>query len=216
VDDYDPTGKEILDYRQRKQNLRRTIAKTEITLMNPIDPQKKLLVLDLDQTLFDIGGRSQTETLSETMRPGLFEFLEDVYEYYNIAIWSATSWSWLEIKLFEFSLLPNPHFKFVFVLDRSSMFNVKSARLTHTVKPLPVIWENFPYFSERNTIHVDDIAQNFAFNFQSGLRIKTFRYSTENVRNDRELPKLAKYLIAIGTLRDFTGLDHRRWKEYLY
>jgi len=151
------------------------------------------------------------------MRPGLFEFLTDVYQYYNIVIWSATSWTWLEIKLFEFGLIPNPRFKFIFVLDRSAMFNVstgtKKGVMTHTVKPLQIIWANFPQFSEKNTIHVDDMARNFALNFQSGLRIKAFRYSKETSRNDKELTYLSRYLQDIGTLDDFAVLDHRQWRR---
>lgn len=151
------------------------------------------------------------------MRPGLYEFLRIIYRYYNIAIWSATAWTWLEIKLFEFGLVPNPNFKFVFVLDRLSMFNVKSSftsgEVTHTVKPLQVIWKNLPQFSERNTLHVDDIAGNFAFNVYSGIRIKPFRYSAEAVKNDKELYYLAKYLSDVHDYSDFTQLDHTKWRS---
>lgn len=44
------------------------------------------------------------------------------------------------------------------VLDKTTMFNVKSTRqkklTSHSVKPLELIWRKFPMFSEKNTIHV--------------------------------------------------------------
>ena len=46
---------------------------------------KKLLVLDIDYTLFD--HRSTAETGVELMRPFLHEFLETAYAHYDIAIW---------------------------------------------------------------------------------------------------------------------------------
>jgi ubiquitin-like domain-containing CTD phosphatase 1 len=94
-------------------------------------PDKKLLVLDLDHTLFDFGSRHDVVfSLVEITRPGLedflvillsssllffftlsnhlcfhslFWFLVDVkitcYQFYDIVIWSQTSWDWVEVKL---------------------------------------------------------------------------------------------------------------------
>lgn len=64
----------------------------EITELNPPREGKKLLVLDIDYTLFD--HRSPAETGAELMRPYLHEFLESAYEDYDIVIWSATSMRW--------------------------------------------------------------------------------------------------------------------------
>uniref|UniRef100_A0A6B2LB23 protein-serine/threonine phosphatase n=1 Tax=Arcella intermedia TaxID=1963864 RepID=A0A6B2LB23_9EUKA len=216
--DYWPDEGEIQDKLQREESLRNAIATTQINLISPIQPTKKLLVLDLDQTLFDFSGRRQTQTLSETMRPGLVEFLTNVYKFYNIAIWSATAWTWLEIKLIEFDLLPNNNFQFTFVLDKSSMFSVKSLRngkmITHSVKPLAIIWSKLPQFNETNTLHVDDLSRNFVFNPKSGIKISPFKYSPETARADRELFYLQKYLCAIANVPDVTKLDHSKWKDY--
>jgi ubiquitin-like domain-containing CTD phosphatase 1 len=50
----------------------------KITELNPLRQGKKLLVLDIDYTLFD--HRSAAETGLELMRPGLHEFLRDAYK----------------------------------------------------------------------------------------------------------------------------------------
>lgn len=75
-----------------------------IPIINPIDPAKKLLVLDLDKTLFDFSARHKTRSISDVMRPHLISFLTEAYKNYNLAVWSATAWTWVEIKLTGASL----------------------------------------------------------------------------------------------------------------
>jgi len=217
--DYIPTEEEIAHQIKGKENLKKAISSTQINLISPMDPKKKLLVLDLDHTLFDFGRRDHVNTLAETMRPGLVPFLTQAWKNYNIAIWSATSWTWLEIKLIEFGLLPNRHFQFSFVLDKSAMFSVTSNRngrlVEHSVKPLQIIWAKFPQYSEKNTIHVDDLSRNFFFNPKAGLKIKPFKYSPEAVSTDTELFHLSIYLDYIAVYEDFTLLDHTEWKDLI-
>ena len=58
---------------------------------------KKLLVLDIDYTLFDLG--SSAEQPDELARPYLHEFLTGCYQFYDIMIWSATPMKWVEVKM---------------------------------------------------------------------------------------------------------------------
>ena len=58
----------------------------------PATAGKRLLVLDVDYTLFD--HRSPAETPMELARPYLHEFLASAYLNYEIVIWSATSMKW--------------------------------------------------------------------------------------------------------------------------
>lgn len=44
-------------------------------------------------------------------RPHMDSFLTAVYEYYDLAIWSQTSWRWLELKLTELGFLNNPNYR---------------------------------------------------------------------------------------------------------
>ena len=72
-------------------------------------------------------------------------FLTNVYQYYDLVVWSQTSWRWLETKLTELGMLTHPNYKFCFVLDKTSMFAVKSTKkdgtiFRHHVKPLQIIW----------------------------------------------------------------------------
>lgn len=53
----------------------------QINILNQPREGKKLLVLDIDYTLFD--HRSVAETGNELMRPYLHEFLTDAYHVWN-------------------------------------------------------------------------------------------------------------------------------------
>ena len=121
--------------------------------------------------------------------------------------------------LLQLGMLTHPRYKILFVLDKSVMFRVTSshggAARRHHVKPLPLIWHKLPHFSALNTVHVDDLARNFAMNPQSGLKIKAYKNSTVTRAHDRELLYLAEYLRIIAALDDFTQLDHSQWREFM-
>jgi len=87
-----------LDKREEVRiKLERRIKTYQGKVLNEPRQGKKLLVLDIDYTLFD--HRSAAETGAELMRPYLHEFLTTVYEHYDIGIWSATSMKWIESKM---------------------------------------------------------------------------------------------------------------------
>jgi ubiquitin-like domain-containing CTD phosphatase 1 len=54
-------------------------------------------------------------------RPYMDEFLTEAYKYYDMVVWSQTSWRWLETKLIELGMITNPRYRFCFVLDKTSM-----------------------------------------------------------------------------------------------
>ena len=192
------------------------IAKTDLRMLAQPREGKRLLVLDLDYTLFDhksIGAGS----MDEIKRPFLEEFLAMAYQHYDIVVWSQTKWTWLEMKLTELGLLSHPNFSIMFVLDISSMFTVRSIRKgkerAHQVKALDIIWALFPgVYTAANTIHIDDVSRNFALNPASGLKIKAFKRKYK--AKDRELFLLTAYLIHLAEQNlDFRSLDHSRWRS---
>jgi ubiquitin-like domain-containing CTD phosphatase 1 len=77
VDDFDITdGEAVLDPKDNEDNLRKIanrIQTYKAKEINPPRPGKKLLVLDIDYTLFD--HRSTAEKPLELMRPFLHDFL---------------------------------------------------------------------------------------------------------------------------------------------
>ncbi|KAL9451581.1 hypothetical protein AB3S75_013193 [Citrus x aurantiifolia] len=218
IDDFELGQEEAVDIKDKevnKQKLRRRLSQYKIKLRNPSREGKKLLVLDIDYTLFD--HRSTAENPLQLMRPYLHEFLTAAYAEYDIMIWSATSMKWVELKMEELGVLTNPNYKITALLDHLAMITVQSdSRGIFDCKPLGLIWDQFPeFYSSKNTIMFDDLRRNFVMNPQNGLAIKPFRKAHANRDSDQELVKLTQYLLAIADLDDLSNLDHGRWEFYI-
>nr|CAG4645689.1 EOG090X0A5K [Lynceus sp. MCZ IZ 141354] len=198
IDDFDihdGTADIPLEKRQEYQDkISKRVGSYTVNILNEPRPGKKLLVLDIDYTLFD--HRSAAETGNELMRPFLHEFLTSAYEDYDIAIWSATSMKWIEEKMKLLGVASNPNYKIVFYFDS-------------------LIWGKFSeHYSAKNTIIIDDLRRNFLLNPNSGLKIRPFKHAHLNRSNDRVLLKLSQYLKAIAKLSDFNVLNHSLWEKY--
>ncbi|GMK57482.1 hypothetical protein CspeluHIS016_0403160 [Cutaneotrichosporon spelunceum] len=181
------------------------VKKYPITIINEARPGKRLLVLDIDYTLVD------TRPLIVGALPPI-----DVYPHYDIVMWSQTHWRWLETKLVELGVLGGDTvYKICFVADRTTMFPIFSERsgqmIKHEVKPLAYFWAQYPDWSAKNTIHIDDLGRNFALNPGEGLKIRAFKGAgTLEAEADRELEKLGGYLVELAEMTDdFTT----RWKK---
>ncbi|XP_011497075.1 PREDICTED: ubiquitin-like domain-containing CTD phosphatase 1 [Ceratosolen solmsi marchali] len=193
--------------------IQKRIETYKIQELNPLREGKKLLVLDIDYTLFD--HRSVAGTGIELMRPYLHEFLTSAYKNYDIVIWSATNMKWINEKMKLLGVSNHPDYKISFYLDSLAMISVYTPKYgVVDVKPLGIIWGKYKQFSAKNTIMFDDIRRNFIMNPQSGLRIRAFKQAHLNRHKDRELLKLSKYLESIASLEDFQILNHRKWEEY--
>ena len=186
LDDLDlPSAEVALLVAQRPENvakLLRRVAATPVAPLAPPRPGKKLLVLDIDYTLFD--HRTPAERPEELARPHLHAFLAAAHASYDIVIWSATSMRWVELKMRELGVLNHAEYSITAMLDHQAMITVQTER--HGVfdcKPLRFLWEKFPgIYSEQNTIMFDDLRRNFAMNPRNGLKIRPFRNAHQNRR----------------------------------
>nr|SVE74329.1 EOG090X0A5K [Daphnia barbata] len=216
INDLDLTEEEIaLENREEYlAKIAKRVESYEIKLLNEPRAGKKLLVLDIDYTLFD--HRSAAETGNELMRPFLHEFLTAAYDDYDIMIWSATSMKWIEEKMKLLGVSTNQNYKIVGYLDYLAMISVHMDKYgLLDVKPLAVIWGKYAgIYTSKNTIMFDDIRRNFLMNPQNGLRIRAFRDAHQNRDKDRELLYLAQYLKDIAHLEDISHLNHRSWEKY--
>ncbi|KAL3864606.1 hypothetical protein ACJMK2_006271 [Sinanodonta woodiana] len=215
INDFDIEEEEIsIENREEYlAKIEKRVRDLKIDMLNEPRVGKKLLVLDIDYTLFD--HRSVAESAGELMRPFLHEFLITAYKDYDIAIWSATDMKWIEVKMKELGVTSNPNYKLCFMLSSSAMISIHTPRYgVIEVKPLGVIWGRFKQWSAKNTIMFDDIRRNFIMNPQSGLKIRPFREAHLNRNKDRELVRLARYLRAIASVDDFTTLNHKRWEKF--
>ena len=69
-----------------------------------------------------------TERPEELARPFLHEFLEAVYEHYDLVIWSATGMKWVEIKMRELNVSNHAAFRLTALMDHSCMVTIHTAR----------------------------------------------------------------------------------------
>lgn len=192
--------------------------KLDVVTFKPVDDKKKCLVLDIDYTIFD--HKSDFELAPEFRRPYLHEFLKACNDSYNIIIWSATAFFHVYTKLEKLQLLGHPDFQICSVLCKDHMiphaFTVKRKTYVQDIKPLSLLWTKFPdTFNPSNTIHIDDISENFALNPKNGLRIDPFKDALSYRQSDKELFYLTQYLIMIASLPSFDHLDHSKWKDYI-
>ncbi|CAI9733265.1 ubiquitin-like domain-containing CTD phosphatase 1 [Octopus vulgaris] len=215
VNDFEMEDEEI-SIENREEHLakiEKRVRDYNVTVLNPPRDGKKLLVLDIDYTLFD--HKSVAERAEELMRPFLHEFLTAAYEDYDIVIWSATTMKWIEIKMKELGVTSHVNYRITFMLDYMAMISVHTPKYgVVKVKPLGVIWGKFSHWSAKNTIMFDDVRRNFLMNPQSGLKIRPFKSAHVNRSTDRELLELSKYLKVIAPLEDFGHLKHSHWERY--
>jgi len=217
INDFEEEVAQKLSFEYREEYLQKVanrVKSYEVKILNEPREGKKLLVLDIDYTLFD--HRSTAETGRELMRPYLHEFLTTAYEDYDIVIWSATNMKWIEEKMKVLGCDTHPGYKLSFYLDSRAMISIQADRYgVIEVKPLGVIWGKFPQFSKENTIMFDDLRRNFLMNPSNGLKIRPFKNAHTSRNSDTELLKLANYLKKISSLSTFEDLDHKHWERYL-
>ncbi|CAL8079391.1 unnamed protein product [Orchesella dallaii] len=182
------------------------------TFTHPPRKEKKLLVLDIDHTLYD--GKSGL------FRPFLHELLTAAYKKYDIAIWSATKRETILSKLAAMGVIGQDSYKITMIVNRCAMLWIDyslagTPEKNVKVKPLCVIWNYFRSYSHQNTIMIDDKQENFKLNPQCGLCIDAFHPSSlEEAKKDTLLIQLKKYLNKIAYVQDFTTLDHSAWRNY--
>jgi len=221
--DYDPDAEEAcstydicVPFLSIVQKITVALETTDLRWINNADPSKKLLVLDLDYTLFDCQGtRDARLPISEYKRPFFDSFLKEAFESYNLCIWSQTSWTWVEAKVTELGMLNSRDYNLVFVLDQSSMFTIRTRKpgsdeRAHQVKALEVIWRLCPIFGAHNTLHVDDLSRNFALNPRNGIKVRAFR---RKYKDDKDLRDLSQYLRQCAGVSDLSQLDNGSWRK---
>lgn len=195
--------------------LERRLKSVDVAVLNAPRPGKKLLVTDIDYTIFDLG--SQAETPMELARPHLHAFLTSVYKDYDIVIWSANSMKWMEVKMRGLGVLTHADYRVTFMMDYRAMLTVHTEKYgVFDCKPLPFLWSKFgEHYGPDNTIMLDDLRRNYIMNKQNGLVIRPFRRAHRTRATDRELVRLKYYLRLIAPLESLASLDHSRWERYL-
>ncbi|NXC12208.1 UBCP1 phosphatase, partial [Corythaeola cristata] len=211
VNDFD-IEEEVVEVENREENLlkiSRRVKEYKVEILNPPREGKKLLVLDVDYTLFD--HRSCAETGVELMRPYLHEFLTSAYEDYDIVIWSATNMKWIEAKMKELGVSTNANYKITFMLDSAAMITVHTPRrgLIDVSTCFFLIFS----FIQLTCYHTPLIYSTIKLYWSFHARKLPFMKAHLNRDKDKELLKLTQYLKEIAKLDDFLELNHKHWER---
>lgn len=187
---------------------------------------KKLLILDLDETLIhattepkDTKWNYDLPPYKVYKRPFLDKFLDEVKKMYQVAVWSSATDDYVA-KIVE--LIFPSDYPLVFVWGRSKctqQFDHQSIddlgysdHVNHLnySKILKKV-KGKGYARIEDILIVDDTPRKSKYNFGNAIYPSEFTGCTE----DNELELLLKYLIKIKDEPNFRNFEKRNWKEQI-
>ncbi|MDR6218933.1 HAD family hydrolase [Deinococcus soli (ex Cha et al. 2016)] len=170
---------------------------------------RPLLVLDLDETLwtsYDVPVMYGAER-HFVLRPGLQDFLEQVGAQYTLAAWTAASRDHAQAGLDAMAHAGIPFTpEFLWDRDRCTYLRLDDGDVVYA-KRLRKLRSRYPL---ERVLAVDDRPENFRCAYGNFVRVLPFTGSPD----DRELPRLAAYLLAICGVPNFRRLEKRTWRDH--
>jgi len=168
--------------------------KIHISLDN-LNRSRQLLVLDLNGVLLD-----KKRSIS---RPHLEEFLEFVFEHFDVMVWSSAQPHTVERMLDNFFRSYKPRLIATWTRDMFGLtpeqYNSKCA----TIKDLRKVWDEFgERYGVHNTILVDNFIGNAREQPNNLVHVSTF--NPDQNASDNELVRLIKYLELLKQQDDVT------------
>lgn len=181
--------------------------------MNNALPDRRLLVLDLDETLVHTVDKPLVGRVADYQvagyhvykRPHVDTFLTRTGSVFNLAIWSKGGTGYVEPTvrlLFE----PHPQPLFVWSFPRCTRRWDQEDHQEYHIKDLKKVYrQGFP---KEHTLIVDDDPRNAERNFGQAVTIKAFTGELD----DRELLYLADYLESLASVPNFRTVEKRYWR----
>ena len=175
---------------------------------------KKLLVLDLDETLVHtveqpLAGLEPDLYVGEYIvykRPHVDTFLTRASVLYNLAIWSKGGTGYVVPTVREL-MKAHPQPLFVWSFPRCTRRFDREAWQEYHIKDLKKVRsQGFP---KERTLIVDDDPRNAERNFGNAITIEPFN----GEKDDRELLYLAEYLESLASAPNFRTIEKRYWRE---
>lgn len=173
------------------------------------------LVLDLDQTIisgekleeYEEGDWIQKESkfAHATMpgyfiifeRPHLQEFLDFIFENFNVIVWTAASKDYALFIIEHIILKGNPRRKLEWIFFYYHCTH--SEEQQHGLKNLKLLWENFklPGINPETTFIVDDNEEVYALQPSRTIHIPPFEFTQEGSEEDVVLLSVINHLKGI-------------------
>ena len=160
--------------------------------LNYTSPKNYTLILDIDETLFHFKINDDDDEQGVLkIRPGVFQFIDEIKEYYEIILFSEAEKNYIELIT---DAVGDNRYLYDYILCRDYVTIVGQnfvKELSKIGRPLDKI------------IIIDNMPQNFSFNKENGIYIKSF-WGEEN--DDKALIDLIPILVNIAR----SGKDVRK------
>ena len=129
-------------------------------------------------------------------RPLVQEFLDFLFENYNVSVWTAASKDYA-LFIVEQVLLQDPSRKLDYIMF-SHHCDISKKKYTYS-KQLKLIFDVFqlPNYNKYNTIIIDDLDEVHKCQPDNSIHIKEFEILDNGSENDRELERTRKQIKAI-------------------
>ena len=206
------TGKRFRDLAYNKHDVElRSAGVIESAVSVP--SQRKLLVLDLDETLLyateqrlSIAEEFKTGAYYVYLRPHLRPFLEFCVNRFDVGVWTSSSADYAQaVVMVLFGSLG--HLKFVWSRTRCTLRYDPETHRQYWVKDLRKI-RRIGYPLER-VIVIDDTAKKHERNYGNLVRVSAF----EGQPDDNELLHLVRYLDALADVDNVRLVEKRGWRH---
>ena len=131
-------------------------------------------------------------------RPHLQEFLDFLFENFNVSIWTAATKDYA-LFIIEKIILSKPNRKIDWIFF-SYHCNV-SKKIKKGTKDLSMLWDFYkiPGYNQNNTIILDDYDEVHSTQTDNCIIAKPFKFSSKNSEKDdffiQLIPKLKKYIL---------------------
>lgn len=126
-------------------------------------------------------------------RPGVQEFLDYLFENYNVSVWTAATKNYALFVIKNVILTkPERHLDYIFFYYHCGV----SRRVYKCDKKLNLLWDTFKLlnYNEDNTIIIDDNDDVISSNPKNSIQIEQFDVKNKNSQKDKELEKIREKL----------------------
>ncbi len=177
--------------------------------------EKKLLILDLDETLIyatqEKLGREADFTVGQYFvyqRPFLNEFIDFCFEHFEVTVWTTATRSYAE-EILQTILKTDQKLEFLWTRERCTLAFDEEEREHYFVKRMYKIRRRG--YKLESVIVVDDSPNVWKCSYGNLVRVKRF----EGDENDDELNILPLYLGKLKQAQNIRAIEKRNWRNNL-
>ncbi|MGB0563953.1 MAG: NIF family HAD-type phosphatase [Spirulinaceae cyanobacterium] len=172
-----------------------------------------MLILDLDETLvfateerLSYAPDFQLEDYAIYCRPHLNPFLAQVFEWFQVAVWSSAGTSYVQ-EVIDL-IFPNPNaLEFVWSAKRCTQRYDAMESAFYWIKNLKKVKRRG--FNLDQVLMIDDTPQKLEKNYGNLIRVRPF----EGDRSDTELRDLCSFLDSLRTIDNVRKVEKRNWRN---